>query len=152
MKTTTNSSNSKHLFYVLLVAGFSVAPQMSWGDGNDLLRACKEGIRMMEGEKLSSNALSGATFCSGYISGFSDGMASTAGFNAGKKINLKDATPEVALQDVRKYSIYCTYGNRVTNLQKTRVVVRYLEQNPQFLHEPQSILVTRALSEAFPCK
>lgn len=107
---------------------------------------------MMEGKKLSSNALSGATFCSGYISGFSDGMASTAGFNAGKKINLEDVTPEVALQDVRKYSIYCTYGNRVANLQKTRVVVRYLEQNPQFLHEPQSILVTRALNEAFPCK
>lgn len=152
MNTTTNSSNRTRLFCALLVAGFSGAPQMSWGDGNDLLDACKEGIRMMEGEKLSSNALTGATFCSGYISGFSDGMASTAGFNASKKINLKDVTREVALQEVRNYSIFCTYGNKVTNLQKTRVVVRYLEQNPQLLHEPESILVTKALSEAFPCK
>jgi len=152
VKTTTNSSSSPRLFCVLLVAGFSSAPQMSWGDGNDLLRACKEGIRMMEGEKLSSNAVSGATFCSGYISGFSDGMASTAGFNASKRINAKDVTADVALQEVRKFSIFCIYGNKVTNLQKTRVVVRYLEQNPQLLHEPESILVTRALSEAFPCK
>jgi hypothetical protein len=39
-----------------------------------------------------------------------------------------------------------------THGQKIRVVIRYLEQQPERLHEPFNGLVLEALSSAWPCK
>ena len=32
-----------------------------------------------------------------------------------------------------------------------RVIIKYLEDNPQMLHEPASVLAINAMFEAFPC-
>jgi Rap1a immunity proteins len=43
-------------------------------------------------------------------------------------------------------------GNEVTALQSLRVVVKYMENHPESLHESFRALAIRALSAAFPCK
>jgi hypothetical protein len=46
---------------------------------------------------------------------------------------------------------FCRPAN-VTNDQLARIVVRYLENRPEQLHEPLALLAAKALREAWPCK
>lgn len=42
--------------------------------------------------------------------------------------------------------------NGVTSAQAVRIVVNFMQMNPQQLHEPFRILAMTALSQAWPCK
>lgn len=43
-------------------------------------------------------------------------------------------------------------ASNVKNVQMVRVVVKFLEDNPEQLNAYESVLVERALSKAFPCR
>ena len=51
----------------------------------------------------------------------------------------------------RKDALYCTPDD-ITSEQAVRVVVKYLEEHPEELHETDAILATKAFMQAFPCK
>jgi len=97
--------------------------------GMRLLDYCRESQRpaaRTEGRPLESIK---AAFCLGYISGFSEAEALIASANT---------------------DFYCA-PDGVTHGQEVLIVLKYLEDNPERLDFPRSILVGAALAEAFPC-
>ena len=77
----------------------------------------------------------GSNFNSGYCLGFIHGMCSMHDYAA------------------RKYSarLYCA-PDEVTNGQVRRIIIKFLKDHPNRLHETDLILAVDALREAFPCK
>ncbi len=75
------------------------------------------------------------------------GLEMGAVWAAGKAYGVKDIAAKY-----ERLMVFCVPEGKVTRLQKIRVVVKYLEDHPEKLHEPPSVLITRALNEAFPCK
>jgi hypothetical protein len=112
------------LLTVLLFLSFPVARgQLSVSDGNDLLPRCKAFVDSSENPNWKD---SHEAFSVGYCLGLVNGISFSA----------PDVCP--------------TQG--VTVLQEVRVVVKYLEDNPQILNLNGAMLTERALSRAFPCK
>ncbi|MCJ1886089.1 hypothetical protein LNN38_14640 [Pseudomonas sp. LA21] len=98
-------------------------------DGNHLLSVCHDYVAAMDGKgKLNSPFDRG--YCAGMIHGTLDMAASTS-----------DSTFRV-----------CLPPSSVTTSQATRVVVKYLESNPEQLHLRDTELVIMAFQNAFPCK
>ena len=91
--------------------------------GNKLLEDCEKS----EDQSLPARFQHGA-FCAGYVTGVTDGL------------------------------FHLDYENRfclpkgVTHGQTQKVVVKYLRENPQRLHEHYVPIILSALKEAFPCK
>ena len=98
-------------------------------DGNSLLSQCQSAIDTSEKRRNNYDQF-GAAYCLGFLQGFSE----MNGFYKAMKGNSFFCIPE-----------------KVTLLQKTRVVVKYLNENPSKLHKNESFLVHFAFSEAFPC-
>lgn len=91
--------------------------------GNDLLADCEKG----EDQSLP-NRHHYYAYCSGYITGVVDGLS---------------------YLDFQKR--FCL-SKGVTHGQATKVVIKYLKENPQRLHEGYASIILSALKEAFPCK
>jgi hypothetical protein len=53
---------------------------------------------------------------------------------------------------LNKKALFCTPESGITNDQAARVVVKYLREHPERLHEKESLLAMAAFAEAFPCK
>jgi hypothetical protein len=48
-------------------------------------------------------------------------------------------------------NIYCVQDSRISTLEATDIVVKWLKKNPKRLKEPASLLVLHALKDAHPC-
>ena len=105
------------------------------GYGNALIRNCKFALAIIDGEQtnadiLSKEYLTGASACVNYVMGFRD---------------MLDILSHAKL-DCQPLRI----APEVPNGQLIRVLVKYLQEHPERLSEPDSNLVLSALSEAFP--
>ena len=117
--------NMKTLVQSFIVALFVLVMSMPAQaiTGNKLLEVCEDG----EDQSLSTHFQNNA-YCAGYITGITDGLR------------------------------YLDFENRfclpkgVTHGQTQKVVVKYLRENPQRLHEHYVPIILSALKEAFPCK
>jgi hypothetical protein len=47
--------------------------------------------------------------------------------------------------------IFCVQKNRISTLEATDIIVKWLKKNPERLEEPASLLVLHALKDAYPC-
>jgi len=47
--------------------------------------------------------------------------------------------------------MYCAPEQELKVIQRIRVVVKYLDEHPEKLHDPDSLLIALAFIEAFPC-
>ena len=104
----------------------------AFGDGNKLLTQCENALSINEGEAAKVDSIARAGFCLGMM----QGMTSMNGYYQtllGKK------------------ALFCL-PEGVTNGQAARVVVKYLKEHPEKLHEHESSLALWAFVEAFPCK
>ena len=110
----------------LLVSGSAVAL-----DGNGLLSACQTTIRYSEGAKDVSPVDVGQ--CTGIVEGVE-----------GAVIILNDS--------VKPGMKTCYPANGTTNIQKARIVVKYMLEHPEQLHLPAAALTLIAYAGAFPCK
>jgi hypothetical protein len=109
-------------------------------DGNHLLRACKAMLRQGGNDPIDTFAMDFALGlnCAGYINGITDlnsiyrKFFSEAGFgeNAG---------------------LFCLPNDGIETGQAVRIVVKYLEANPEILHHSRRTLAVEALMKAFPC-
>jgi len=100
-------------------------------DGNELLSACQATIKFSEGDK----KVSGVDV--GQCVGIAEGVEGTVMvLNDSLPANLKTCYPETG----------------TTNIQKARIVVKYLQEHPDQLHLPASALTLIAYKAAFPCK
>ncbi|VVO61082.1 hypothetical protein PS862_00821 [Pseudomonas fluorescens] len=100
-------------------------------DGNGLLSSCQTTIKYSEGDKNVS------AFDVGQCTGMVDGVeGAILVLNDSVTSNMKTCYPVAG----------------TTNIQKARIVVKYLQEHPDQLHLPASMLTVIAYMGAFPCK
>ena len=102
-------------------------------DGNMLLKYCGLAIRDIDGEKLTDSQRSNGMYCLGFISGFMDAHQWVVG--------LSESGP-----------IYCIPRDSIRLGQSVRIVIKWLKNNPEKLHESAGAAVLKSLVQAFPCK
>ena len=101
-------------------------------DGNELLRQCQHFIKLVDGGTARTDEHYNAGACGGFVQGVA---SSTALYDEFIPIKLKFCTPGTA-----------------TGSQLVRIVVKYLKDNPKTLNDNRTVLVWRALLDAYPCK
>ncbi len=102
-------------------------------DGSFFLRACEAAEKQSDGAKLSQEESLLALYCASYVSGFLDAMSLTVTTTKGTKI-------------------VCTPERGITLDQAARILVKYLRENPETLHQSGRTSLYVALAKAFPCK
>jgi hypothetical protein len=102
------------------------------GDGNKLLSKCTSAVKLQDSEALSPSEMRDAEWCLGYVSGIDDGI-------------------EMAFGTSNTARLYCI-PEGVTSGQGVRVVVKWLRNHPDKLHNSARVLVVASLADAFPCK
>ncbi len=125
----------------LFVFAFSVllAPHMirAQDNGEQLLKECELVTKYPDASKMTEVEYGNGTHCLGYLSGATFVFATWDEFNT--KRNGNNPSP------------VCLPSN-VSTKELAMVVVKYLNDHPNKLHEHFSLLVLFALSDAYPCK
>ena len=124
------SMKKQALFFViisLVIISPTTASGNHFSDGNDLLQACRQTIEFSESDSKLNEFNAGS--CWGYIRATND-MYQVMAQNAKRTICI---SPQMS----RK--------------QLTRVVVKYLKEHPERLHNVAALLIYEAFQEAFPC-
>ena len=122
---------NRPIFLLCVLASAASMPDRARADGNEILAKCQVAVRFANGEvtTLDANQSGDMGFCVGLVQGVTHMVAF-----------LEDRVPGVA----------CLPPN-ITNAQAARVLVRFLSEHPELLHEGETLLVMKALHEAFPC-
>lgn len=122
------------LIMVVLVIGFTgnVHSESETTDGNKFLERCNNAISYLDGSKKDVSYVD-AMFCLGYMEG----------------MNTMNMFYQAMIGN---NAFYCLPEAGMTNGQSARIIVKYLKEHPELLHEPAIALATRAFREAFPCK
>ena len=97
-----------------------------FNQGDELLWACSAELDNIE------NAMRKIQ-CVGYLQGMLDGVQLVFGL-----------TPES--------KFFCPPVSGMSADQQLRIVIKYLENNPETLHQSARVLVLSAYTQAFPCK
>ncbi len=117
------------------------AKAADFGTGQDVLTHCK---RFTEGARGSAiSEVANATSCGWFVHGVVAGLDMGAAVAAEKVYGTLDT--------YERLMAFCT-PDGVKMGQTVRVVVKYLENHPERLHEHVPLLINEALKEAFPCK
>lgn len=130
-------------------------------DGNGLLDYCSVMVDAAD-SPASFSSLSGNGFteqmtkfgwCAGYLQATQDALITTEVKLAiiamtGVTLSGPDKAKEYALDSLRVACI----PEKAPILQLARVLVKWLREHPERLHELKSILTTAALKDAFPCQ
>ena len=119
---------------LLVVTVFSL-PSWSFAqdrDGNKLLADCEASIAIIDdrAQSLGTAKLHGSGRCLGFLQG------------------LKRASDYYEF--TKRGGLFCA-PDSVTYGQQIRIVVKYLQNHPERLHEDEFILAATALRAAFPC-
>jgi hypothetical protein len=123
--------HSLALLALVLCAVAAFSADEKYVDGNELLSKCSSTVKLLDNEKLSSSEMQDAKWCSGYVNGIDDG------------IEIASATGNTA-------KLYCI-PEGVTTGQAIRVLVKWLRNHPEKLHQSR-VLVVVSWADAFPCK
>ncbi|WP_418512175.1 Rap1a/Tai family immunity protein [Corallibacter sp.] len=99
-------------------------------DGNKLLDQCQVAMHIMNGQS-EYDRIDAMKF--GLCVGFASGVKST--------LMVLPSSVEI-----------CWPKEGITNGQATRILYKYLKDNPQKLHENETLLAMLSMSEAFACK
>lgn len=123
----------------LLVAfAFFLTRSPAWADGNSLLQSCQMAERSLDGEKTNTD-----DFQQGFCMGLIHGVGST--MIAYDRVLI---VPGVLSLEGPK----TCWPEGLSNAQATRIVVKYLKDNPSQLYFDDFVLVMMALRNAFECK
>lgn len=101
-------------------------------DGTFWLRACTAALKFDEGASLPPEDQYAALGCTGYVTGFLDGMS------------LASAT-------AKAQRAVCLPERGISSDQATRIFVKYLRDNPENLHKSGRMSLYIALAKSFPC-
>ena len=101
-------------------------------DGNQLLKSCEAALTVADGvvQTLEGSLMAG--FCLGFVQGMS-------------QMN------DFYVSNTQKGRILFCTPDGVTSGQAARLVVKYLRDHPELLHEDEFVLAVWALNVAFPC-
>jgi Rap1a immunity proteins len=126
-----------NLLLLLFLAAVTIhSPSLSEAqdlDGVRLLRACGAAVKQQDGMNVSDQDMLESLWCIGYVQGFLDSISITQSVTGSR-------------QGV------CLPPQGVANDQAVRILVKYLRDNPQSLHESGRSSLYIALAKAFPCR
>ena len=107
-------------------------------DGNQLLSACTHAIRITDSPQALRQPFREPDIAleAGYCIGFLSGVAN---MNIFWQTRTKDTS-----------MFFCLPPEGIIN-QLMRVVVKYLQEHPEKLHDPDIAVASMALANAFPC-
>jgi len=127
----------RHIAALLLLA-VSLSPvafsAVTPDDGNKLLDSCKDYPRASQLTAEVDRVK--VMYCVGYVGGFTDGLIVSKGL-----MKDKSGPPNV-----------CAPEQGVQHGQAVLVVLKWLNEHPNLLHQDAPLLITLALEEGFPCK
>jgi len=139
------------------------APQ----SGNELLDWCNQAVRTQETDwglearraaedprlvvEMMENIMK-STWCAGYLSAIKDVIfISQLNLSFAAKAGVKLTGPEEA-QKLALQTAFICIPDGVSPGQLARIVVKWLREQPESLHEPRSVLTLKAFTDAFPCQ
>ena len=128
MKRLVLSLVTVSLFFASPVLAFEV------DRGNKFLSQCNEAIKYFDDEKANIDRV-GFASCVSYLEGF----------------NHSSNLHRQYLVRQKSHPLYCLPKNGIVDAQSVRIVVKYLKDHPEKIHETKLSLVTKAFMEAFPC-
>ena len=121
----------KQALFLVTILLFVISPSIALGnhfsDGNALLEACRQSTEKSESDNRFNEFNAGS--CWGYIRATND-MYEVMAQNAKRTICV---SPKIGRKQI------------------TMVVVKYLKEHPERLHNVASLLIYEAFQEAFPC-
>lgn len=128
------------MFFPIGMATSTVAPplqiekQVELQSGTDFLRQCAPVVRISDGDKDVSveDSLKGLV-CSGYMQGFVDAYRLTDKLQGGK-------------------TLICLPEQGIETEQAVRIIVKWLRDHPDQLHQTARVSAFVALAQAFSCK
>jgi hypothetical protein len=129
------------IIIALLIAGFSTT--VNAFSGADLLAQCKHFVGIIDGNRPDSQGILLAGQCGGYVLGVQEGFIASS--ELADVVSEETGSPIVTKKqwkipsDVEPESI-------------VRIVVRYLEINPDMHSMPAVLSVLNALRQAYPVK
>jgi hypothetical protein len=107
-----------------------------YADGNAIMEDCNAAVSFADSGALHDSDdinFGRAGYCLGLVQGITQ-------LNKYYELMLKGK------------SLFCTPSGGIKNGQAARIVVKYLRDHPEKLHEHESFLVIEAFREAYPCK
>lgn len=119
----------------ILICLLTTLAQTSHAQGQDgafWLRACSAALKIDEGATLPPEDQYAAVGCTGYVSGFLDGMS-------------------LASTSAKAQRAVCLPDRGISNDQAMRIFVKYLRDNPEILHQSGRMSFYIALARSFPC-
>jgi len=127
--------NSILLFIVLLGTGISVSAETT---GNDVLKHCQTAIRFSD----NNGAPTGEHFESGWCIGWVNSVLQLT--------KLHNEWTDFTKQKPTLLQ-FCVPTSGIPIIQAVRIVVKYLKDHPEQLHEDGMGLTIAALKDSFPC-
>lgn len=121
----------------ILVLTLLVLPGLASATGNTLLKQCSDLITMLETQKMPDDSFD-IGMCGGYLKGIRE----TNGLHRvlAKQVGIKQTTV-----------LFCI-PQEVSIEQLARVVVKFMKENPENLHEHEIHNAWLAFKSAFPCE
>jgi hypothetical protein len=136
-------------FLRLIIVFICIFPQILFAqDGLELLTACQEFV--LPSARQSHESPSDHYYNSGECDGYINGVNEMHNFMAFKAANVKDLKDPEYDSKVRTHYLYCL-PEKTKNLQAAKVVIRYLQENPDKLKFAPSLLILGAFEKYFPC-
>ena len=127
------------LLFVFFTTSFSSSAFTQ--DGNKLLFGCSQVVKYLDGVKKSLD--SDASYCMGLLKGFMHATTIGHGIYSNDRPNYKVE----GSKDKRGICL----PQSVTISQSSRIIVKWLKDHPNKLHEDETILIFLALYQSFPC-
>ena len=101
-------------------------------DGNDLVSRCQKAVKFFDADNYDADNDIDISWCIGYVHSFT-------------KVNAYYKAFDIPV-------LICFPESGIENRQAIRVLVKYLQDHPEKLHEYDMILTISAFVEAFPCE
>jgi hypothetical protein len=131
----------KKLFLASLFLAFSTTANAF--TGADLLTQCKNFVQILDGARPEIQQTLEAGLCGGYVLGVQDGFLASS--------ELADiVSKEKGMESVAKN--YWDIPAEIESEKIVKIVVRYLELNPDMQKEPAVLSVINALRQTYPVK
>jgi len=129
------------IILAIFVIGFSTT--VNAFSGSELLAQCKNFVQIIEGNQPSLQETLQAGLCGGYVLGVQEG------FDASSQL------ADIASEDKGIKTVTNKYWEVPADVEPeniVRIVVRYLEKNPDMKNKPAVLSVINALRQTYPAR
>ena len=124
-----------------LITGFSAT--VNAFPGSELLGQCRSFVQILDGGQVEVKVALQAGLCGGYVLGVQEGFIASS--DLADMVSEGRGTPPVTKQ-------YWDVPADVESEKIVRIVVRYLEINPDMQSKPAVLSVINALRQTYPAK